>query len=158
MPEDQPILEYQSRRPPDADLFGSPPAPLFRWYVVYPLLGLVAIAFLMAAIVPRVENHPRDAKRRATIADLSNLRTALNLFVFETGRYPTTAEGLFALVAQPPGLTGWQGPYIEQVLPDKWGTPYRYVYPATASKEPFELSSAGEDGTFGTPDDLTFQP
>ena len=146
MPEDPPIFYHQPSRPP---------APLFRWYVVFPLLGLVAIAFLLAVIVPSFENHPPPTKRQATISDLANLRTALYLFYSDTGRYPTTAEGLLALVTQPPGLAGWQGPYIEAVCPDQWGTPYRYTSPASAPKKPFDLTSAGPDRTFGTPDDLT---
>jgi general secretion pathway protein G len=145
MPEVHPIPENQPPRPP---------APLFRWSVVYPLLGLVAIAVLLSVIVPDFGTHPPN-RRSATIADLSNLRTALDLFHSDTGRYPTIAEGLAALVTQPPGLAGWQGPYIEQVCPDQWGTPYRYVCPATNPKKPFDLSSAGKDRTFGTPDDLT---
>jgi general secretion pathway protein G len=151
MSEERPIQNHYSQRPG----FSPSPATLFRWIIMYPLLGLVGCFSLWAVLVPRSGIYTEADRRRTGNSDLYNFRTALEAFRLDTGRYPTTAEGLDALVTQPTGLAGWIGPYVEQILPDKWGTPYRYVCPATTSTKPFELSSAGPDHTFGTPDDLT---
>ena len=82
---------------------------------------------------------------------------ALDAFEEDTGRYPTTAEGLGALV-MPPDCEGWNGPYLERMLTDKWGTPYRYTCLPPAADWFFELRSAGHDQTFGTRDDIIYQP
>jgi general secretion pathway protein G len=84
---------------------------------------------------------------------MSNLKTALDVFETDNGRYPTTSEGLSALVSCPPGLTTWQGPYAVLIPNDKWGHPYVYRCPGLANPSSFDLLSAGPDGILGTPDD-----
>jgi general secretion pathway protein G len=86
--------------------------------------------------------------------DLSNLATALDAFCMDAGRYPATVEGLDALVNRPAGLVEWHGPYLERIVADRWGTPFRYACPAVASTRRFDLISAGPDRAFGTDDDL----
>ena len=102
-------------------------------------------------------NRPPSARTNATIADMRNIAAALDAFNDDTGRYPTTAEGLDALV-MPPDCEGWNGPYLERMLTDKWGTPYRYTCLPAAADWFFELRSAGHDQTFGTRDDIIYQP
>ncbi len=78
----------------------------------------------------------------------AELEGALDLFKLDTGRYPTTKEGLKALI-QDPGVAGWGGPYMkkEQVPADPWGRPYRYRCPGTQGE--YDLWSYGADGVAG---------
>ncbi len=101
-------------------------------------------------------SHP--AKREAAQADLGHLQTALESFHTDTARYPTTAEGLDALTTNP-GLPAWKGPYLNKILNDPWGNPYRYLSPATPSDplRTYTLSSNGQDRRPNTPDDIQSQ-
>ena len=86
----------------------------------------------------------------------STLKEALHTFQIDNGRYPTTDEGLNALVTCPPGFSNyWHGPYIESVPLDEWGTPFKYE---CVSSEPYQLRSAGPDRIFDTEDDITEAP
>src|SRR2546421_840771 len=78
---------------------------------------------------PRGEPGARVTAAKSGIAALS---TAVNLFEIDAGRYPTTEEGLDALVRAPKSLSGWHGPYVEKRIPnDPWGRPYVYRCPGT---------------------------
>jgi len=94
-----------------------------------------------------------DARRMATQGEIFNLCDAIERFRSDVGRYPASAEGLQALVIQPPGVSGWKQ-YLQEVPTDKWGRPYRYEFPSPKDPRTFEITSAGEDGVFGTADDL----
>jgi general secretion pathway protein G len=75
-------------------------------------------------------------------------------FKSDCGRYPTTAEGLGALVIAPANVTGWKGPYRTSIAPDSWGHAFIYVCPGTHNPTSFDLYSAGPDGKPGTADDI----
>ncbi len=85
---------------------------------------------------------------------IKELEGALQLFRYDTGRYPTTTEGLDALVRNP-GLASWRGPYLSKgELPkDPWGRPYVYRYPGQHG--PYDLLSYGADGIEGGEEDIT---
>jgi len=87
-------------------------------------------------------------------SDTARLQTeefgaTLDLFKLETGRYPTTQEGLQALVQAPPGLAGWNGPYLKKktIPKDPWGNDYRYVSPGQHGS--YDISSLGADNKEG---------
>ena len=81
------------------------------------------------------------------------LESALMLYSFVMGRFPTTTEGLQALVRNPAGTSSWNGPYIEEGVPlDPWGRAYVYKNPGNNNK--YDLCSAGADGIEGTSDDI----
>ena len=88
---------------------------------------------------------------KATKATIYAVCTAIDMFEVDTGRYPTEAEGLKALVANPGG-TEWHGPYIRGDTPpsDAWGALLRY----TVQDNAYVVESAGADGRFGTQDDI----
>jgi general secretion pathway protein G len=91
----------------------------------------------------------------ATGTDISNLKVALDAFEIDNNRYPTTTEGVNALVTCPPGLLAtWTHAYIDKVPIDPWGHAYVYVCPGTAGKD-YDLISCGPDGKFGTADDIS---
>jgi type II secretion system protein G len=81
----------------------------------------------------------------AVEASMNSVRTALLTFKGTTGRYPTAAEGLQALVTRPPGLANWRQA-IMKIDPDPWGRPYQYVVPSPNGVGPFGIYSFGEDG------------
>jgi len=120
------------------------------------LLVLVILAVLASVVVPLYINRVDEAREKATLADIQQLKGVLATFQLDNGRYPTTEEGLGALVEAPGDLAGtWQGPYIEQVTPDKWGNYYRYDFPGRDDPTTYSLFSCGKDQQEGTGDDLT---
>jgi type II secretion system protein G len=88
-----------------------------------------------------------------TTQNLGVLRTALECYRRDCERYPTTGEGLFALV-HPLRVQGWKGPYITMLKPDPWHNPYLYG----CTNETVFLSSAGPDGLPETEDDIAAPP
>jgi len=91
---------------------------------------------------------------RMHATDLQNLKTALTAFQLDTGRFPTTAEGLQALTTQPNSAPGWNGPYMDAIPLDEWQHPYIYRSPGTQNPTTFDLLSPGPDGIEATPDDI----
>ncbi len=123
------------------------------------LLVITIISVLAAVVMPRFFGRSREARlvaARQTI--IGTFGVAIDLFEQDTGRYPTTEEGLTALI-QNPQVSNWRGPYLKSVAvpPDPWGNPYRYSYPSelTASETLYDIVSAGPDGTPGNNDDVT---
>ena len=120
------------------------------------LLVLVILAVLASVSLPIYFGKVDKTKYVTTVTEIANLKSALTNFELDNSRFPTTAEGLEALVRAPAGLElTWSGPYIEQITNDKYGNPYLYVSPGTDDPTSFDLSSAGKDGTHGTDDDIT---
>lgn len=113
------------------------------------LVVLVILGLLASVAGPKVMGYLGGAKSDTARLQIEEFGTTLDLFKLETGRYPTTQEGLNALVQQPPGLAGWNGPYLKKkTLPkDPWGQDYRYVSPGQHGA--FDISSLGADGKEG---------
>jgi len=105
-------------------------------------------ALLSRARTPPVDSLPRKIER--TRQSLANLRVALELFRLDTGRYPTTAEGLPSLVVPPEGVPNWDGPYIIVLKNDLWGRPFRYWLDRDIPR----LAGDGPDRESNTDDDL----
>jgi len=102
--------------------------------------------------------QPPDGRIAVAEANVAGLRAAIEVFEVDNGRYPTTAEGLAALIQQPPNAPNWHGPYITVAkgvdLNDPWGNAFVYACPGAANKNGFDLTSAGPDGKPGTADDI----
>ena len=117
-------------------------------------VGGTIIGILAAVIVPRFTNRSRNARISAAEADINaNLATALELYELDNGQFPTTQQGLQALVQEPtipPLARRWQGPYIRGGLPaDPWGSPYQYAHPSQHGLMDYDLWSYGPDGLDG---------
>jgi general secretion pathway protein G len=100
---------------------------------------------------------PRALRAKITAArvDISNIETCLKAFEVDCGRFPTTGEGLLALVQQPGAMKGWSGPYLEKGVPkDPWGTAYQYLCPGPHNNKGFDLWSHGPDQKDGGGDDI----
>lgn len=128
-------------------------------FTLLELLVVLVILGLLASIAgPKVMNYLGGAKSDSAKLQVEEFGASLDLFKLETGRYPTSQEGLQALVQAPSGLTGWNGPYLKKkaVPKDPWGNEYRYVSPGQHG--PYDLSSLGadnRDGGDGENKDLT---
>jgi general secretion pathway protein G len=111
------------------------------------LIVMVIIGMLAALVFPRLIPKVGKGKQSAAKAQIELLGQALDQFRLDTGRYPTTSEGLNALAANP-GIPNWDGPYLRKALPnDPWGRPYHYEAPG--SHGDYDLLSYGADGSPG---------
>ena len=119
------------------------------------LLVMVIIAILATILVPRVVNRVGQAKNTKAQADLATLKQALTAFDIDNGRFPTTSEGLQALIARPADLPNWQKTLDKNTLPlDPWGHPYIYRCPGNNGND-FDLLSGGPDGQEGSAGAIT---
>jgi len=119
------------------------------------LLVLVILATLAALVVPKFTKRSEQAKVTAARTDIANIETSLDSFEVDCGRFPTTEEGLMALLEQPTNARGWHGPYLKRGMPkDHWGNPYIYRYPGQHNTSGYDLWSFGPDGQEGGGDDI----
>lgn len=121
------------------------------------LLVLVILAVLASVIVPKFAGRGEEAKVTKVGVDISAIGAALDMFEIDNDRYPTTTEGLKALIDKPANADGWEKPYLSkmEVPKDPWGNEYSYRYPGQHNEYSFDLYSAGPDGRTGTDDDIT---
>jgi general secretion pathway protein G len=113
------------------------------------MVVLVIIGVLAALIVPNVLERADDARITAAHTDVNNLMQALKLYRLDNQRYPTTDQGLQALVAKPttePVPSNWK-PYLDKLPNDPWGRPYQYINPGV--KGEVDVMSYGADGQPG---------
>jgi general secretion pathway protein G len=116
------------------------------------LLVMVILAVLAAVVVPKFTNRTQDAKMTAAKTDISMLDLALDTFEIDVGRYPTTEEGLAALLQPPPNVTSWKGAYVKRATNDPWGNGYMYRFPGQHNTNGYDLYSLGPDGREGNDD------
>jgi len=115
------------------------------------MVVVVIIGLLAAVIVPTVISKVDEARVAKAKQDIQSLETALTLFRLDNSKYPTTEQGLAALVTQPtdPSIRHWKpGGYLQRVSKDPWGNDYQYVFPGTHGRE-YDLFSLGADGAPG---------
>ena len=87
--------------------------------------------------------------------DIAYLETALEIYRLDVGEYPSSQQGLAALVQNPGNAPAWRGPYLARGVPvDPWGRAYLYVYPGRHNPRGFDLSSLGPDGKEAGADDI----
>jgi len=113
------------------------------------LVVITIIGLIMALVGPRVLNYLAESKAKTAKFQIQGLSSALDLFYLDAGRYPSSAEGLTALVQPPGGIGTWNGPYLKggNVPLDPWGKPY--VYRAPGEHGTYDISSLGSDGQEG---------
>ena len=116
---------------------------LIELMIVVVILGLLA-----TVIMPRVLNRPEQARRIKAKVDIRNIESALALFKTDTGLFPTTSQGLEALVTNP-GIKGYNSNgYLDRLPKDPWGNRYVYISPGVNARD-YDLESYGKDGEEG---------
>ncbi|MBF0490280.1 MAG: type II secretion system major pseudopilin GspG [Candidatus Omnitrophica bacterium] len=124
------------------------------------MLVVIIIGVLVAMVVPNISGRSDQARKTAAKTDIeANLGNSLDLYQLDNAHYPTTEQGLKALIQEPstpPVPMKWNGPYLKKkTLPkDPWGHEYVYVYPGEHNKDSYDLSSLGADGV-ESKDDIT---
>ena len=115
------------------------------------------LAILAAIIAPQVLRYLGTSRSQSAKIQIQNIDTALQLFRLDVGRFPSTGEGLAALVAAPPSVANWNGPYLQKAtaLNDPWQRPYGYANPGKHGDiDVFSLGSDGAEGGTGDARDV----
>ena len=113
------------------------------------LVVLVILGLLAGLVGPQVIKYIGGASTDTAKQQIENYSAALDLYRLEVGRYPSSDEGLQALVEAPPGVTRWNGPYLKKatVPKDPWGNDYHYQLPGDHGT--FDIYSLGADNAEG---------
>lgn len=121
-----------------------------RAFTLIELLVVLVILGLLAGIVgPQVMKYVGESKTKTARIQIEELGAALDLYVLDVGRYPSTDEGLEALIIKPGAADKWNGPYLKKnyVPKDPWGFEYNYRMPGDHGT--YDLFSLGADNTEG---------
>ena len=117
------------------------------------MVVIVIIAILASIVAPKMIARTENAKRVAARAQIANFKTMLTAFRMDAGRYPTTEEGLDALIRKPPGYDGkyQEGGYLDsdEVPFDPWRNEYVYLSPGLQDPSGYDIESFGKDGEDG---------
>ena len=110
------------------------------------MLVVIIIGALVAMVMPRLTGRGEQARTSAAKADIqANIATALKLYELDNGNFPSTEEGLNALLNKPASATNWNGPYLEKKPIDPWGREYKFKSPGEHRLD-YDLYSLGKDG------------
>ena len=118
---------------------------LLELLVVIAILGL-----LIGLVAPAALRQLGSARVSVAKQSIERMGSVLDMYKLDVGGYPSTDQGLRALVEQPSGVTTWNGPYVKGAVPvDPWNRPYIYREPSDRSGHDFDLCSSGPSGTGG---------
>ena len=124
-----------------------------RGFTLIEILVVIVVSAILASMVaPNVFRHVGSAKDAAARSQVEMFGAALDAYRLDTGRYPSTDQGLGALTSPPSGNspTTWRGPYLRKAVPlDPWNRPYVYKAPGDANPTGYDLLSLGADGAPG---------
>ena len=122
------------------------------------LVVITIIGLIMGLVGPRVLNYLTESKAKAAKIQIESFASALDLYFLDAGRYPTSSEGLGALVQRPGSISGWNGPYLKGAVvpPDPWGNVYIYRSPGQhGAYDIVSYGADGQEGGSGTAGDIT---
>ncbi len=113
------------------------------------MVVVVILAILASVIVPRIMDNPDKARVAKAKQDIQALESALDIYRLDNFKYPSTQDGLEALVQKPSDAPNWkEGGYIKKLSKDPWGHDYQYLEPSSSSGNP-TITSLGADGAPG---------
>lgn len=120
------------------------------------MVVLVILGLLAAIIVPSVMNRPDEARNVKASQDIRGLMGALKLYRLDNLRYPSSEEGLAALLENLGKSDKWRGPYVDFLPEDPWGNAYRYANPARKGREVdvYSLGADNREGGSGIDEDI----
>ncbi len=121
-----------------------------RGFTLLEILVVLVILGLLASLVgPQVFKQLGSSKTKTAALQIEELSAALDLYRLEVGSYPSTGDGLDALINKPSGADNWNGPYLKKkvIRKDPWGNDYHYQYPGDNGE--FDLYSYGADNKQG---------
>ena len=123
------------------------------------MVVIVILGVLAALVVPRVLDRPDEARAVAARSDIATIMQALKLYRLDNQRYPTSDQGLNALVAkpvEPPAPPNWKpGGYLDRLPKDPWGRPYQYLSPGLKGEiDVFSFGADGQPGGAGNDADI----
>lgn len=131
-----------------------------RGFTLIEIMVVVVIMGILAAlVVPKLMGRADDARIQAARQDIANIMQSLKLYKLDNGRYPTTEQGLQALVAKPtsgPEPKGWKaGGYLDKMPADPWKNPYQYLSPGLKGEvDVFSFGADGQPGGAGNDADI----
>ena len=147
----QTIFQAMNRKYPAKTRLEPDPNYLRGFTLIEVLVVVVILGILAALVVPRIMDRPDEAKRVAAKADVGAIVQALKLYRLDNGFYPSTEQGLNALVNRPgtqPTPGNWkQGGYLERLPKDPWGSEYQYLAPGVRGE--IDVFSLGADKARG---------
>ncbi len=114
------------------------------------MVVVVILGILAAVIVPNIMTKPDEARVVKAKQDIASLESGLNMYKLDNFYYPSTQQGLEALVARPggdPPARNWRQPYVKQLPKDPWGNAYQYLQPGQHGE--YDLFTFGKDGKPG---------
>lgn len=119
---------------------------LLELLVVLAILGL-----LIGLVAPAIMRQFGSAKDKIAHQSIERLATVLDMYKLDVGAYPTTEQGLQALITQPPGVAHWSGPYLkgDKIPEDPWGHPFAYRRPSQRPGHDYDLYSLGSSAQPG---------
>ena len=144
---------FVARRPVSRSIAGIRGMTLIEILVVLTLIGIV-----MGIVGGNYLGQGEKAKQKAAKIEIEQIGQTLDMFKLEVGRYPTTQEGLQALITAPAGVTNWNGPYWKKsTLPkDPWTNEYKYASPGQhGAYDVWSYGADGKEGGEGTNKDIT---
>ncbi len=109
------------------------------------MVVVIIIAALAGMVLPRILDKADEAKSNIAKGDIAFITTALKLYRLNTGVYPSTEQGLNALMVNPASVNDWKGPYLERAPVDPWGRDYKYKYKGDHNTTGFDIWSTGAD-------------
>jgi len=124
-----------------------------RGFTLLELLVVLAILGLLVGLVaPAALRQLGSAKEKIAHQSIERLATVLDMYKLDIGSYPTSEQGLQALVASPPGVARWNGPYVKggKIPDDPWGRPFQYRIPSQRTGYDFDLYSLGPPNERGS--------
>lgn len=121
------------------------------------LVVLAILGMLIGLVAPAVMRQFGSAKEKIATQSVERLATVLDMYKLDVGVYPTTDQGLRALITQPQGVPHWNGPYLkgDKLPEDPWGRPFVYRSPSDRSGHEFDLYSLGPTGQATGPGDAS---
>lgn len=124
-------------------------APIGGFTLLELMVVLLILALIASIAAPQVTKYLRRAKTETAKIQVDALSAAVDAFHLDTGQFPSTEEGLAALIERPGEIEGWDGPYVRkrESLIDPWGRPYRYRFPGQQAE--YDLYSLGADDREG---------